>query len=148
MRKIFMILAVSATAAIALNSCNNAEEVARQAQEQTDKIQSLIDEKVEALQEEVAATCDAQVLEAAQAEVEALAASAASATPAKKVAPKPAPAPAAKKEEPKQPETKADKMGGNTQTGNNSATDKASKMGGNTNTTPANNKASKMGGTK
>lgn len=77
MKKIFMVFAISASAALALNSCNNAEEVAKQTQEQNAKIQSLLDEKVAALEAEVAAECDSEVAALAQTQYDSLVAVAA-----------------------------------------------------------------------
>lgn len=102
MKKIFMVFAISASAALALNSCNNAEEVAKQTQEQNAKIQSLLDEKVAALETEVAAECDSEAATLAQAQFDSLVAVAAKT--GKKVAPvakKPAVKQEPKKEAPK-----------------------------------------------
>ena len=148
MKKIFMTLSAGTTLAvsIALTSCNNAEQVKKQVDEQNAKIQTLVDEKLNGLQGQVDTECAAKVDSLANAafttwkEEEA--------KNAKKGAKKPSvkPKPAPKKEEPKKPESKADKMGGKTQT-TNTAEDKASKMGGNNqNTNTPKDKASKMGG--
>lgn len=144
MKKIFMVFAASATVAVALNSCNNAAEVAKQTEEQNAKIQNLVDEKFKALEAEVAAECDTEVAALAQAQFDSLAAAATPVKGVKPAAKKPVAKPTPKKEEPKKPETKSDKMGGTSAPSNGG--DKSSKMGGTTTTTPATNKASKMGG--
>lgn len=101
MKKIFMILS-SATLVLALNSCNNAEEAKKLAEEQNAKIQAAVDEKLNALSAEVAAECDSIVLAQAQPVVDSLLAAAAKAKG--KPAPKPKPKP--KPEEPKKEEPK------------------------------------------
>jgi hypothetical protein len=148
MKKIFMTFSAVATlsAAIVLTSCNNAEQVKKQVDEQNSKIQSAVDEKLNGLNEEVNAACAAKVDSLASVAFTTWQADWAKAHKGKKPVVKPKPKEEVKKEEPKKPETKADKMGGNTGT-TNTPEDKASKMGGNTNTTNTpNDKASKMGG--
>ena len=148
MKKIYIILSAAATVSFAstFTSCSNAEEVKKQQEEQAAKIQMMADEKLNALQEEVTAECASLVDSLANVQYAEFLASAKKGV--KRAAPKPKPVAPAKKEEPKKPETKADKMGGTTNT-TNTAADKASKMGGTTNTvnTPS-DKASKMGGTQ
>ena len=63
MKKIFMTLSATATLviAIAFSSCNNAEEVKKQVEEQNATIQTAVDEKLNALQETVNAECTATV---------------------------------------------------------------------------------------
>ena len=63
MKRIFMTLSASATLvlAIALNSCNNAEEVKKQVDAQNATIQTLVDEKLNALTEQVNTECAAKV---------------------------------------------------------------------------------------
>jgi hypothetical protein len=63
MRKIYMTLSASATLvlAIALNSCNNAEEVKKQTEEQAASIQTQVDEKLSGLQAEIDAECAAVI---------------------------------------------------------------------------------------
>ncbi len=149
MKKIFIKFSAPATLAlaIALNSCNNAEEVKKQTEAQATQIQTAVDEQLNGLQEQVNAECAALVDSLANVQYSAFLETAKK--EGKKVVKKPAPKKQeAKKPEPKKPETKADKMGGNTST-TNTAADKASKMGGTGSTTNTpNNKASKMGGTK
>jgi hypothetical protein len=102
MKKIFLVLGVCGAMAATLSSCNNAAETEKLTNEQNAKIQSLVDEKLTALEGEVAAECDAEVLAAATAEYDALVAAAAKG--GKKVAVKPVAKPKpveAKKEEPK-----------------------------------------------
>lgn len=104
MKKIFMNLSAGTTlaVAIALTSCNNAAEVKKQVDEQNAKIQTLVDEKLNGLQDQVNAECTAKVdslanvAYAAWVEEEAAAAK----KGGKKPAPKPKPV-TPKKEEPK-----------------------------------------------
>ncbi len=103
MKKIFMNLSAGTTfaVAIALASCNNAEQVKKQVEEQNAKIQTAVDEKLNGLAETVNAECTAKVdslanvAYAAWVEEEAAAAK----KGGKKLAPKPKPQ--TKKEEPK-----------------------------------------------
>ena len=69
MKKIFMNISAGTTlaVAIALASCNNAAEVKKQVDEQNAKIQSLVDEKLNALQQQVDTECAAKVDSAATA---------------------------------------------------------------------------------
>ncbi len=99
--------------AVALTSCNNAEEVKKQTDEQNAKIQSMVDEKLGALQEQVNAECTAKVDSAAQVVYTAWLADEAAA--AKKGGKKPAPKPKTetKKEEPKKDPQK-ERAGGKT----------------------------------
>ena len=113
--------------AIALASCNNAEQVKKQVDAQNASIQTLVDQKLNGLQEQVNTACAAKVDSLATAAYTTWKEGEAKAKKGgKKPAPKTKP-----KAEPKKPETKADKMGGKTNT-TNAPTDKASKMGGNT----------------
>jgi hypothetical protein len=63
MKKIFMTLSAGSTlaVAIALTSCNNAEQTKKQVDEQNAKIQSMVDEKLNGLQDQVNAECTAKV---------------------------------------------------------------------------------------
>jgi len=109
MKKIFMNISAGTTlaVAIALASCNNAAEVKKQVDEQNAKIQSLVDEKLNALQQQVDTECAAKVDSAATAAFTAWQEEQAAAAKGKKPAPKPKPKPVApKKEEPKKGETK------------------------------------------
>lgn len=128
------------SAAVVLTSCNNAEQVKKQVEEQNSKIQTAVDEKLNGLNEEVNAACTATVDSLANVAYAAWEAEAAKTPKGKK--------PVVKKPVTKKPETKADKMGGNTNT-TNTPKDKADKMGGTTNTTNTpKDKAGKMGGNK
>lgn len=92
--------------AIALTSCNNAAEVKKQVDDQNAKIQTLVDEKLNALQQEVDAECTAKVDSAAKVAFEAWQAEEAAAKKGgKKPAVKPKPV-TPKKEEPKKEEPK------------------------------------------
>jgi len=105
MKKIFLVLGVCGAMAATLSSCNNAAETEKLTNEQNAKIQSLVDEKLTALEAEVAAECDAEVLTAATAQYDSLVLAAAATTKGgKKPVAKPAPKPVAKKEEPKDPQ--------------------------------------------
>ena len=63
MKKIFMNLTAGTTlaVAIALASCNNAEQVKKQVDEQNAKIQSAVDAKLGGLQDQVNTECAAKV---------------------------------------------------------------------------------------
>ncbi|MBP6732979.1 MAG: hypothetical protein KA149_13015, partial [Chitinophagales bacterium] len=63
MKKVFMKISAGTTlaVAIALASCNNAEQVKKQVDEQNAKIQTLVDEKLNGLQEQVNTECAAKV---------------------------------------------------------------------------------------
>lgn len=63
MKRIFMTLSASATLvlAIALISCNNAEEVKKQVEAQNAAIQTAVDEKLNALQEQVNTECTTKI---------------------------------------------------------------------------------------
>jgi len=100
MKKIFLNLSAGTTlaVAVALTACNNAEQVKKQVDEQNAKIQSLVDEKLNGLQEQVNAECAAKVDSLANAAYAAWQEEQAKATKGKKPAPK---KPAPKKEEPK-----------------------------------------------
>jgi|GEM_PF-6251125 hypothetical protein len=107
MKKIFLVLGVCGAMAATLSSCNNAAETEKLTNEQNAKLQSLVDEKLTALEAEVAAECDAEVLTVATAQFDSLVAvaTAAASKGGKKPAAKPAPKPVvAKKEEPKDPQ--------------------------------------------
>ena len=100
--------------AIALTSCNNAAEVKKQVDDQNAKIQTLVDEKLNALQQEVDAECTAKVDSAAKVAFETWQAEEAAAKKGgKKPAVKPKPKPVEpKKEEPKKDPQK-ERAGGN-----------------------------------
>ena len=141
MKKIFMIFV--AGAALALSSCNNAEEVKKQTEEQDAKITALVDEKLAGLQTQVDEECAALVADSATAAYETWYA----AEGKKKGAPKPAakPKPAAPVEPKK--ETVGDgkpKIGGD---GNpNTVGDGKPKMGGDGKTNTVGSGKPKMGG--
>ncbi len=63
MKRIFIKFSAPATLAlaIALNSCNNAEEVKKQTEAQATQIQTAVDEQLNGLQEQVNAECAALV---------------------------------------------------------------------------------------
>jgi len=102
MKKIFMTLSAGTTlaVAIALTSCNNAEEVKKQVDAQNATIQTLVDEKLNGLQEQVNAECGAKVDSLANAAYAVYQEEAAKAAKkgAKKPAPKAKPAPKPKEE--------------------------------------------------
>ena len=111
MKKIFMTFSAVATfsAAIVLTSCNNAEQVKKQTEEQNAKIQSAVDEKLNGLNEEVSKTCAATVDSLATVAFTAWQAEEGKAHKGKKPAPKKTtPKP---KEEPKKPEIGKGKIG-------------------------------------
>lgn len=110
--------------AIALASCNNAEQVKKQVDEQNAKIQTLVDEKLNGLQEQVNAECAAKVDSAANVAFAAYQEEQAAA--AKKGGKKPVvkPKPVVKKEEPKKEEPKKIDV-----TGNPNANDKKVDVG-------------------
>lgn len=91
--------------AIALASCNNAEQVKKQVDEQNAKIQTLVDEKLNGLQEQVNTECAAKVDSAANvvfaAYQEEMAAAAKKGGKKPVVKPKPVVKAEPKKEEPK-----------------------------------------------
>lgn len=91
------------SAAIVLTSCNNAEQVKKQVDEQNAKIQSAVDEKLNGLNEEISKTCAATVDSLATVAFDAWQAEEAKAHKGKKPAPKPAPKPKETKVEPKNP---------------------------------------------
>lgn len=100
MKKIFMIFV--AGAALALSSCNNAEEVKKQTEEQDAKITALVDEKLAGLQTQVDEECAALVADSATKAYETWYAAEGKKKGAPKPAAKPKPKPAAPvKEEPK-----------------------------------------------
>ena len=99
--------AATFSAAILLTSCNNAEQVKKQVDEQNSKIQTAVDEKLGGLNEEVSKACAATVDSLAGVAFTAWQEEQAKATKGKKPAPKPKAKPAPKpKEEPKK-ETKS-----------------------------------------
>jgi len=108
MKKIFMNLSAGTTlaVAIALASCNNAEQVKKQVEEQNAKIQTAVDEKLNGLTETVNAECTAKVDSLANAAYATWQAEEAAA--AKKGGKKPAPKPKPKPVEPKKEEPKKD----------------------------------------
>jgi hypothetical protein len=103
MKKIFMNLSAGTTlaVAVALASCNNAEEVKKQVDAQNATIQTLVDEKLNALTEQVNTECATKVDSLANAAFALYQEEAAKLAKkgGKKPAPKPKPTP--KKEEPK-----------------------------------------------
>ena len=104
MKKIFLTLFAGAAFSLALTSCNNAAETQKLKDEDNNKIQSLVDEKMKALEEQVNAECQAKIDSAATAEYAVIAAAA---KKGGKVAVKPKPKPQEpKKEEPKKEEPK------------------------------------------
>lgn len=116
MKKVFMILSTTATFAVgvALTSCNNAEEVKKQVEAQDAAIQTQVDEKLNALQEQVNTECAAKVDSLANLAYTAWQEEAAKAAKGgKKPAVKPKPKPVEpKKEEPK-PNTISNRPGSN-----------------------------------
>ncbi len=106
MKKIFMTFSAVATfsAAIVLTSCNNAEQVKKQVDEQNSKIQTAVDEKLGGLSEEVSKACATAVDSLASVAFTAWQEEQAKATKGKKPAPKPKAKPAPKPEA-KKPET-------------------------------------------
>ena len=90
--------------AIALTSCNNAAEVKKQVDEQNAKIQTLVDEKLNGLQDQVNAECTTKVDSLANVAYTAWLEEEAAA--AKKGGKKPAPKPKPKPVEPKKEEAK------------------------------------------
>jgi hypothetical protein len=109
MKKIFMTLSAGTTLAlaIALGSCNNAEQVKKQVDEQNAKIQSMVDEQLNAAKAEADAACTARIDSSANAEFAAW--KEAEAKNAKKGGKKPAPKPKeTKKDEPKKDDKKVD----------------------------------------
>ena len=113
MKKVFMKISAGTTlaVAIALASCNNAEQVKKQVDEQNAKIQTLVDEKLNGLQEQVNTECAAKVDSAANVVFAAYQEELAAA--AKKGGKKPVvkPKPVVKKEEPKKPAVGDGKIG-------------------------------------
>ena len=81
------------SAAIILTSCNNAEQVKKQVEEQNAKIQSAVDEQLNGLNEEVNTACAATVDSLATIAFDAWQAEEAKAHKGKKPTPKPAPKP-------------------------------------------------------
>lgn len=109
MKKVFISLSTAATftAAVALTACNNAEEVKKKVEEQNATIQTLVDEKLNALTEQVNTECSAKIDSLATAAYTAWQEEEAKATKgkkpvAKKPAAKPTPAPEAPKTNPKE----------------------------------------------
>lgn len=142
MKKIFMIFV--AGAALALSSCNNAEEVKKQTEEQDAKITALVDEKLAGLQTQVDEECAVLVADSAAAAYETWYSTEGKKKGAPKPAAKPKPKPAAPVEPKK--ETVGDgkpKIGGD---GNpNTVGDGKPKMGTSTPSTVGSGKP-KMGG--
>jgi len=97
--------------AVALASCNNAEEVKKQVDAQNATIQTLVDEKLNALTEQVNTECATKVDSLGNAAFAVYQEEAAKLAKkgGKKPAPKPKPAP--KKEEPKKPQMGDGKQG-------------------------------------
>src|SRR5688572_10567017 len=111
MKKIFMKFSAPATLAlaIALGSCNNAEETKKQQDEQNAQIQTMVDERLNALQEQVNAECAAAIDSIAAVRYEEWYATEGKKKGAK-AAPKPKPKAEAKKEAAKPVDPKKDKM--------------------------------------
>ncbi len=63
MKKIYSVFSIGAmfTAAVALSSCNNAEEAKKQAADQDAKIQSMVDAKFNDLQNQVNSACSTKI---------------------------------------------------------------------------------------
>ncbi|MBL7777383.1 MAG: hypothetical protein JNK66_03675 [Chitinophagales bacterium] len=61
MKKIVYTIITGTIVAFTLNSCNNAEEIAKQKEAENANIQKLVDEKLSALQTEAEAVCAAKV---------------------------------------------------------------------------------------
>lgn len=103
MNKTFKTLSAAATlsAALLLGSCDNAAENQKLMDEDKAKVQTVVDEKMTALQAEADAACAAQVDTLANAAYTAWVAENTKGGKFKKPAAKPAPKPAAKAEEPK-----------------------------------------------
>ncbi|MCW3127128.1 MAG: hypothetical protein JWO03_2786 [Bacteroidetes bacterium] len=144
MKKTLIKLCSVAAIGLALTACNNdaANKVALDADNTA--IDNIVQDKIKTLDDSLSKVCDDQVL-AAAAKVEADAPKGTGHATAHTTAPKKE---ESKKAEPKKPETKADKMGGNGGTSSDPKS-KASKMGGNDNApAPDKSKASKMGGNK
>ncbi len=107
MKKIFMNISAGTTlaVAVALASCNNAEEVKKQVDAQNATIQTLVDEKLNALTEQVNTECATKVDSLANAAFAVYQEEAAKlAKGGKKVAPKKKPAEPKKTEAPKDPQ--------------------------------------------
>jgi hypothetical protein len=121
MKKAFIILSTGATLtlAIALGSCNNAEEIKKKTDEQNSNIRSLADQKLNGLQDQVNTECTALVDSLAKVKLEEEEKANTHKGGGKT---KPHPKPEPKKPEPK-PETKTDihNRGGSNQ-GNNGST--------------------------
>ncbi|HWB64443.1 MAG TPA: hypothetical protein VG603_13085, partial [Chitinophagales bacterium] len=60
MKKIFFVM-TTGLAAIAFTSCNNGQEVQKQKDDENAKIQSMVDEKLNALQADADKACDSTV---------------------------------------------------------------------------------------
>jgi hypothetical protein len=145
MKRIFMTMTGAATVAlaIALNSCNNAEQVKKQVDEQNAKIQTQVDEKLNALQDEANKACSAKVDSLANAKFAEWKAEEEKSHKGGKAKPKPKPKPEPKKEQPKPVDPKKDKMTGAEQ---NNTQEKKDKMGGQPAPTNTDAKKKKMGG--
>ena len=103
-KKIFTMIAGTV---LVMAACNNAEEVKKQVDAENAAIQTLVDEKLGGLQEEVTKECDSIILAQATTISDSLTAA------AKKggVKPKPKPKPQPKAEEPKKEEPKTGNLG-------------------------------------
>ncbi len=103
MKKIFMNISVAATlgVAVVLTACNNAEEVKKQVEEQNAAIQTLVDEKLNGLADQVNTECAAKIDSLANAAYATWQEEEAKLAKGKKpVAKKPAPKPVTPKAEP------------------------------------------------
>ena len=111
MKKVFIKFSAPATLALALalGSCNNAEEVKKQVEAQATQIQTAVDEQLNGLQEQVNAECTALVDSLANVQYEAFLAEAQKV--GKKVVAKVKPKVPAKKEEPAKTGIGAGKVG-------------------------------------
>ncbi|MCS6935553.1 MAG: hypothetical protein NZM35_10460 [Chitinophagales bacterium] len=101
MKKTSYILATGTALTLTLFSCNNAEEIAKQKEAEAQKIQQLVDEKLNALKTEAEAECSAKVDSLATSlynEWVAAEGKKKGAKPVAAVKPKPAPAPKPKEE--------------------------------------------------
>ena len=124
MKKIFMIFV--AGAALALSSCNNAEEVKKQTEEQDAKITALVDEKLAGLQTQVDEECAALVADSATAAYETWYATEGKKKGAPKPVAKPKPKPVApvKVDPKKDPSSTTNRPGASTSTEVKTSTDR------------------------
>lgn len=116
MKKIVYTIITGTIVAFTLNSCNNAEEVAKQKEAENTAIQEQVDAKLNELQTEASAACQAQVDSLATAmydEWYAKEGKKKGAKPAVKPKPAPKPVEEPKKEEPKKVDVGQTGVGGN-----------------------------------